>query len=97
MRTPAPPPQRLAGDRMPANCGPFQRSTVLIALLTPAQRRAVRARAAADSIEDAAEELGISPQTIKKHLSAAMQTANACDFLDLLRNLEWLRVPPQMD
>jgi DNA-binding CsgD family transcriptional regulator len=87
----------MVGDQVPADCAPFRRSTVLIASLTPAQRRAVRARAAADSGVEAAAELGISPQTLRNHLSAAMQTAGTCDFLGLLRELEWLRVPVQMD
>ena len=89
------PAQRLNGDPViPADCAPFQRSTVVIATLTPTQRRAVRARALTGSYEGAAHMLDIKASTCAQQVQAAVQSVGSDDFIGLLRDLEWLRVPP---
>ena len=93
MRTPAPPPQRMCGD-VPTDSQPFRRSTVDIAMLTPMQRRAVRARALAVSYESAADALGMSDHTVRNLVWDAIKRVGVHSLLELLAALGWLRVPP---
>lgn len=95
MRRPAPPPQRLVGDPIPADCTPFRRSTVIIATLRPREREVLRAKALGASYDEVAASLGISVNTAKKHTKAVMHRAGAHSFDELLIALEWLRVPSE--
>jgi DNA-binding CsgD family transcriptional regulator len=94
------PPQQLAewpnGPAAPADCGPFKRSTIIISMLTPAQRRSVRAVAVMGSHDEAGFALGVSVNTIHKHVTAAMRIADVHRFTDFLIAVEWLRVPPEV-
>jgi DNA-binding NarL/FixJ family response regulator len=97
VRRPPPPPQRMVGDTVPADCSPFRRSTVLLAMLTPRQRKVLWTKASGLTNGEVGAELGISEQTVKRHIDTMLQRADCHSFPQYLLAIEWTRVPSLAD
>lgn len=60
--------------------------------ITPREREILAACVTGEKQEAVAARIGISPQTLKNHLSRAYEKLEATSLVDAYRRLGWLRV-----